>query len=274
MKPGYTRILVVAYPKSGTTGILRIVQDTTGGTLKDNLRFGREQKSLSSGNPEIEIFKDHSSRGPYLCQNLDLVVIGTRNINSVIESSIPFFEPEIRLFGKNLERLPFVGRALTRTIVKRFGNLGVHQNHLKKIKNAISGFPGPSYSKSEYLRKSYLEYIQTLRKELGNANFKFIIARYESWKDTPVVLVNSLNAVLDLNLADSTKEEIAQNSTFEKHKSRFESEDASGRYFQTRDLKESIAWSLEESSFLEILQAEINEEISLLENLPNCLASV
>lgn len=109
---------------------------------------------------------------------------------------------------------------------------------------------------------------------MGNANFKFIVARYESWKDRPVVFANSLNEVLDLNLADSTQGEIALNSTFEKHKSRFESEDESGRYFQTRVRKESIAWSSEESSFLEFLQAEIKEEISLLENLPNCLASV
>lgn len=271
---GSTRILVIAYPKSGTTGILRIVKDTTGGTLKDNLRFGREQKSLSSGNPKIEIFKDHSSLGPYLCQNLDLVVIGTRNIKSVIESSIPFFEPEIRLYGKNLERLPIIGGALTRFIIKRFGRRIVQQSHLIKIKNAIAGFAGSKYSKSEYLKKSYLEYIRTLRTELENVKFKFIIARYESWKDTPDNLINSLNSSLDLDLADSTKKKIALNSTFEKHKDRFESEDASGRYFQTRNRKKSIPLSSKEIFLLETLQEEVDKEISFLKELPNCLGSV
>jgi hypothetical protein len=66
------RLLVIAYPKSGTTGILRILRDVTNGTLQDNLRFGRGNKSLSLGSPNIKIFKDHSSLGPYLKEELPI----------------------------------------------------------------------------------------------------------------------------------------------------------------------------------------------------------
>lgn len=223
-------ILIVGYPKSGTTWLTRLVAELTqspavGYWLNDNYSNVTEGLDRVSSS---QCFQSHHIYQELSCSPNDKIIYLIRDPRAVVVSAVHHFTFGIRAIKENIHWLPYSNKIYFYLL--KLINLFLSKEYkFQRVSSAI--LQGDKYI-SKWCEYSWSTHVQSYSKQ------NVLVLKYEDLISNPVEECQKIGYYLNANLNDERIKTAIEKQSFKKRKADF---DRKGMKNQSKHLREGKA---------------------------------